>query len=121
MHDLSPFVVFGRAAIYGLIFLVGTIVAIQKYSAFRRRWYWLLLITAFGYCLLSPFVYMWITSYRISLADAFLLRSLHAGSWRVAEAYSVLIGVVLGGLIGLLLSQGSGRKGHADKDKVIKE
>jgi hypothetical protein len=121
MYDSSAFLVLGRAAIYGLVFLVGTIVAIQKSSAFRRRWYWWLLIAAFGYCLLSPFIYMWITSYRISLADAVFLRELHAGSWRVAEAYCVFIGVVLGGLIGIPWSHWLDRKRSRQQTQVIKE
>lgn len=117
MYEANPFFVFGRAAIDGLIVLVGTIVAMQKYATFRRRWYWLLLVAAVGYCLLSPFIYMAITSYGISLADAFLLRNLHAGSWHVAEAYSMLIGVVLGGLVGFSLSQWLSKKRRADKTK----
>jgi len=121
MYDSSEFFVFGRAAIYGLIFLVGTIVVIQKSSAFRRRWYWWLLIASFGYYILSPFIYMWITSYRISLADAVFLRELHAGSWRVAEAYSVFIGVLLGGLIGMPLSRWLDRKRSREQIHVIKE
>jgi hypothetical protein len=115
MCDSSSFFVFGTAAIHGLIFFVGTIIAIQKSSRFRRRWYWWLVIGAVGYCLISPFIYMWITSYKISLADAVFLRNFHAGSWRVAEAYFVFVGVVVGGLIGIPLSRWSARRSRANK------
>jgi glucan phosphoethanolaminetransferase (alkaline phosphatase superfamily) len=118
MYDWYAYFVFGEAAFSGLLFLVCTIVAIQKSSAFRRRWYWWLLTSAFGYCLLSPFIFMWTTPYQISVADAFFLRNLHAGSRRVAEGYSVFIGVVLGGLIGIALSRWLARRGRARKPLV---
>lgn len=100
MVDSSVFFTFGQAAIYGLIALVGSIVGLRQLPVFRRSLYWWLLAIAFCNSLLQPFVYMWMTSYTVSLADAVLMRTFHAGSWLVAEGYSVFLGLAVGGLIG---------------------
>src|SRR5260221_13979220 len=98
---------FGAAAFSGSIILVGTIVLLQRSLAFRRRWYWCLLVGAAAYCVLSPFLYMWTTAYPISYTDALLLKALHVGSRRVAESYFIFIGVEVCGVIGLALSRRS--------------
>ena len=115
MLDSNVFFTFGRAAIYGLIVLVGSTVAIRQSLVFRRRWYWWMLTIAFGNCLLRPFIYMWTTSYKVSLADAVLMRTFHAGSWRVVEGYSVFVGLAVGGLIGFGLLRRLDKSGRADR------
>jgi hypothetical protein len=111
MFDPNAFFTFGRAAIYGLIALLGSTVAIRQSATFRRRWYWWILLIAIGNALLAAFVYIWMTSYSVSLADAALLWTYHAGSWRVAERYSIVIGVAVSGLIGFRLSRRLKRDG----------
>ena len=90
----------GRAVVAGTVFLVGSIVAIRRSVTFRRRWYWWLLAFSLAEALLGPFFYIWITSYDVTLQDAILLRTFHAGSWHVAEGYCIFLGTAAGGLIG---------------------
>jgi hypothetical protein len=99
--NLTTLFTLGGAAIFGLTALGGSIVGIRKSITFRRKWYWRLLALAFASCLLAPFVYRSVALYNVSLADAFLLRSIHAGAWRVAEAYGAFLGLALGGLVEL--------------------
>jgi hypothetical protein len=91
-----------RAAFYGVLALLGTLVALHQSPKFRHRGYWLWFSGALCWALVAPFAYMWIQSFNISFADAVLLRHPRAGSWRVAEAYGVVAGVSIGGLIGLI-------------------
>lgn len=104
MLELSPYFVFARASVFGLIFLIAAVVLLRRN---KLRYYWLLLAFAIGYCLASPFFYIWITSYPLSYLDAALLRKLYAGSSRVAEAYCTLFGVVVGGLLGFAFRRAS--------------
>lgn len=99
-HPFLLDLVIGKAALLGLLALVAIILAFQSQS-FRRR-YWWVLAAAVCYALLMPFAYMWIGPYHISLADAFFLRVLHAGSWLVSGGYAMLAGVVIGGVVGFV-------------------
>ena len=105
MPESKIFLTFGFAVIYGLVVLVGSIIAIQRSMIFKRRWFWWLLFIAFANCFLQPFVYMWMTSYNVSFMDAVLMRTFYAGSWHVAEGYAVFLGLAVGGLIGFGLSK----------------
>ena len=97
---LLIFVTFGRAVTSGVIFLTGSIYGIRRSDTFRRRWYWWVLGFSFAVALLGPFFYVWMTPY-VTIQDAILLRApLRAGSWHVAEGYSILVGTAAGGLIG---------------------
>jgi len=107
MAELSPLFVFGAAAFSGSIVLAGTIVLMQRSVAFRRRWYWVLLLGLFAYCWFSPFLYIWTSPHKISYADALLLKVLYVGSRRIAESYFLFIGAVLGGAIGFALPRHS--------------
>lgn len=103
LSDSNVSFVIGRAVFCGLLACVGTLIALRQSSRFRRVGYWWWLGGAIGIALLMPYTYMSITSYNITYVDALLLRGLHAGSWRVAEGYAVLAGVVIAGLCCLVL------------------
>jgi hypothetical protein len=93
----------GQALMYGAIFMAGSIVGIRRSQTFRRRWYWWLLSFSFADALIGPFVYLWITSYDVSLQDAILLRTFHAGWWHVPNGYSIFLGTGIAGLIGFVV------------------
>src|SRR5882672_3383101 len=90
---------FGQAAIVGLIALIGSIVLLRRSESFKKRGYFQFLTITFLNALASPFIYIWMTSYDISLADAVLMKTFYAGSWLVAEGYFLFAGMAVGGII----------------------
>jgi hypothetical protein len=109
LPDSGLLFILGRAAFFGLLTLAGTLIALRQSAKFRRNGYWWWLGGAICMALLMPFVYVAMTSYNISYTDALLLRDLHAGSWRVADAYAIVAGVATAGLIDLFIFRQSSR------------
>src|ERR1700675_4930958 len=103
MLELSLWwLLFSKAAVYGLMALVGTLVALRQSARFRRRGYWWCLAGAVCMAFTMPLGYMWMQSNNISFTDALLLRQVRAGSWLVAEGYAILAGTAIAGLVNLM-------------------
>jgi hypothetical protein len=82
---------------------IGVVVVARRERVFLSTTYrnWIVITVVLS--LVGPILVHWGSPSNVSLADAFFLRNVGAGWGTVLIAYSMLAGVLLGGLIAALM------------------